>query len=251
MTQTLFHGCSTEGKADEIISIGPRLGVGTISVRVDGKVLLPPPRYQPAPGIPKVLLDSIDLLNAWPEVATQWSRILRTIQPFNDLKLRSFPPEKGTGVGSSSHNDRRRFGVIGVTVDDAIGTARGIVHEMAHHKLRAMEVDNEAAWRMIRNSPRDRFFSPVVGRDRPMMALLHALYAFLHVLHLDLSLLAQPGSPEGSSAVRTLVARDAPRVEATASVIRQHATLDASGTAFVGALLEWTDRLLAYVNYSM
>src|ERR1700727_1726773 len=86
----------TVGKGDEIISVGPRLGVGTISVRVDGKVLLLPPRYQPAPGIPKVLLDGIDLLNSWPEVATQWSRILRTIQPFNDLKLRSFPTEKGT-----------------------------------------------------------------------------------------------------------------------------------------------------------
>lgn len=236
----------TDRDVDEIDTFGPRLGVGTTAVRVDGKVLLPPPRYQPASGIPKGLLEAIDLLGSWPEIAAQWPRIIRIIQPFNDLNHQLLPAEKTARVSSSSHNDRRRFGVIGVTVDDAVGTARGIVHEMAHHKLRAMGVDNEAASRMIQNSRRDLFFSPVVGRDRPMMALLHALYAFVHVLQLDLLLLAQPWSAERLGSLRDLVARDASRVEATASTIRGRAALDDSGAAFVGALIEWTDRLLSH-----
>jgi hypothetical protein len=238
----------TDREADETTSVGPSLVIGTVTVQVGVKALLSPPRFQPAPGNSKVLLEGIDLLNLWPEIATQWPRILTIIQPFNDVNLQSVPPERKTRVSSSSHNDRRRFGVIAITVDDVIGTARGVVHEMAHHKLRAIGVDNEAASRMIQNSRRDLFFSPVVGRNRPMTALLHALYAFVHVLQLDLLLLAQPGSAERLEVLRDLVTRDAPRVVATASTIRQRAVLDDSGAAFVGALLEWTDRLLSQVK---
>lgn len=251
-TRTILHLLDAEpmpwhaGPADRTApSLASSRDGLAVEVAVDDAPLLPPPRFVPLPGFPEPLAAAIELVRCWPAASAQWPRIVRRIQPFADAELiPSGAAADSRGLGSCSHNESARFGVIGLTVNSPVGAAQAIVHETAHHKLRAMGVDNEAAVRFVRNDPRDLFPSPVVGRPRPMTAVLHAHYSFLHVLQLDLFMI-KAGPPEGRADVATLIGRNAPRIASTAATLRRFALLDEPGESFVGAMLEWTDAALA------
>jgi HEXXH motif-containing protein len=135
--------------------------------------------------------------------------------------------------------------VIAVTVNCPLGTAQAIVHETAHHKLRAMGVDNEAATRIIRNPADQLFHSPVVGFPRPMTALLHAHYSFLHVIELDLAMLRGESDPGWRADIITLLRRNVPRVAESGRTIERYAIVDEPGARFISALLDWTTAALA------
>lgn len=213
---------------------------GGIVVGLHGGAILPAPRFAPRDGVPPALIEAIALVRHWPAMARQWPRIVQQIQPFVDTEA---PP--GSRLGSCSHNVRERFGVIAITTDCALGAAQAIVHETAHHKLRAMGIDNETATRIIRNPPDQLFYSPVVGRPRPMTALLHAHYSFLHVIELDLAMLRAERDPARRGDIATLLARNVPRVAQSGESIERHALVDEPGARFISALLEWTAEVLA------
>jgi len=132
-----------------------------------------------------------------------------------------------------------------MTTDCPLGTAQAIVHETAHHKLRAMGVDNETATRIIRNPTDQLFYSPVVGHPRPMTALLHAHYSFLHVIELDLALLRAESDPVRRTGIVTLLGRNMPRVAESGRSIERHAMPDETGKDFIAAVLAWTAEALA------
>lgn len=221
----------------------PTVADGAVVVRVDGEPLLPAPRFAPVAGLPATLERAVGHVSRWPAMAEQWPRIVHTIQPFTDT---TWPADGSRRLGSSSHNQAARYGTIGLTVDCSLGTAQAIVHEAAHHKLRAMGVDNEAAVRIITNSPDDLYDSPVVvGIPRPMTAVLHAQYAFIHVVQLDLMMLETEEDAERRADIVVLLGRNVPRMEAGAETIRRHATVDADGEVFMEAFMAWSDRVIA------
>ncbi|MFX6277450.1 HEXXH motif-containing putative peptide modification protein, partial [Acinetobacter baumannii] len=83
-------------------------------------------------------------------------------------------------LGSSSHSWEQEFGAIHVTIDNVAGCAQALVHEMAHHKLRARGISIETAQRLIANPPSQRCASPIrKDRARPMTAVFHAQYSFI------------------------------------------------------------------------
>jgi hypothetical protein len=208
---------------------------GGVTVGLHDGPILPAPRFAPLGGVPAALIEAIALVRHWPAMAQQWPRIVRQIQPFTDTEP---PPE--SRLGSCSHNVRERFGVIAMTTDCALGTAQAIVHETAHHKLRAMGVDNENATRIILNPADQLFHSPVVGYPRPMTALLHAHYSFLHVIELDLAMLRGESDPVRRADIAALLGRNVPRVAESGQSIERHAIVDEPGARFISALLEWT-----------
>ncbi len=59
-------------------------------------------------------------------------------QPFVDVTLT--PEQWQLNHGYSSDGFRFPFGVVAATVDNAYGFAQALVHETAHHKLRALGV---------------------------------------------------------------------------------------------------------------
>jgi hypothetical protein len=201
--------------------------------------LLPAPRWQPVDGVPAVLEHAIALVGRWPEAALQWPQIIHTIQCFTDTE----PP--APKLYSASHSVGSRFGVIGLTILCPLATAQALVHEMAHAKLRAMGVDNEHAIRIVANPPDDMFFSPVVGRARPMTAVLHAQYSFIHVTQLDLCMLREETDADTRSDIRALLARNVMRMTEGLSVLRDNLSASGDGEAFVGAFLDWCDTVLA------
>lgn len=227
---------AADARCDRIpLGTHPRIAEGRVAVGFDGPPLMPLPRFEPVPGVPATLTEAVARIGCWPAMAAQWPRIVHRVEPYDDMTR--------PALGSCSHNQAARFGVIGLTTGCPLGVAQAIVHEASHHKLRALGVDNEAAVRIVRNDPEARFFSPVVGTLRPMTAVLHAHYAFLHVLTLDLKMFAAFGERRGPLA--TLIARNAPRLAATARTIADAMATDAAGEAFIGAMLTWTRRVLA------
>ncbi|PVX29356.1 aKG-HExxH-type peptide beta-hydroxylase [Sphingomonas pokkalii] len=213
---------------------------GTVSVGPHGGPVLPGPRFVPLDDVPATVTEAVALVRHWPAMARQWPRIVHQIQPFADSEA-----SHRSRLGSCSHNVRDRFGVIAMTTECPLGTAQAIVHETAHHKLRAMGVDNEAAIRIIRNPPDQVFHSPVVGRPRPMTALLHAHYSFVHVIELDLAMLRADSDPARRADILTLLGRNVPRVAESGESIERHAMLDEPGERFIAALLDWTAAALA------
>ncbi len=213
-----------------------------VEIGISGPPLLAPPRFLPAAQPFGALGEAIGLVAAWPEMAAQWPRIVSRIQPFTDVETTS--QEGKPRIGSCSHNESGRLGLIGLTVDCPLGAAQALVHEAAHHKLRIMGVDNEASVRLLANDPAQMYFSPIVGRPRPMTALLHAHYSFMHVLELDLRLLEVETEEDRHRDVHTLLARNAPRVADMTATLRAAARPDRDGEPFLAALLEWADEAL-------
>src|SRR5260221_11585139 len=94
-------------------------------------------------------------------------------------------------LGSSSHSDEAEFGIIYASVESPLCLAQAMVHEMAHHKLRALGISAESATRLITNDPAQLFDCPIrKDRKRPMIALFHEEYTFVHVTCLDLHMIA-------------------------------------------------------------
>jgi HEXXH motif-containing protein len=149
-------------------------------------------------------------------------------------------PAGGKRIGSySNHTPRPPFAVL-VTCFDAFGAAESLVHEMAHVKLRCLGVQVESCSRLIVNAPTELYRSPLRPHPRPMTAVLHAFYAWLHITELDLRWAAV--DPDRA---RSRLARNCDWIEAMAREILAHVRVDAAGQRFLPPLFAWAGDLLA------
>lgn len=122
----------------------------------------------------------LGLLGLWPTVRRQCAELLVALSPMTTEHRRDF---RGTGHGCSCGHFADDFGWIYVTADDSWGFAEGIVHEMGHWKLRALGIWFEDWTPLILDHPFDETFTSPVRKDkpRPMGAVLHAQYSYIHV----------------------------------------------------------------------
>jgi HEXXH motif-containing protein len=223
----------SERSARQAPANAPRLADGRVVID-NRDPLLPVPRWRPVDDLHPNLVRAIELVGCWPEAARQWPQLVHTVQCFIDSEP---PAEK---LYSASHSVADRWGVIAFTVHCPLATAQAIVHEMAHTKLRALGVDNERATRIIANPPAERFASPVVvDQPRPMSAVLHAQYSFIHVTHLDLCMLEHESDAAVRADMRTLLGRNLRRMKAGFATLREHAVVDRDGSPFLTAFLDW------------
>lgn len=182
------------------------------------------------------------LLARWPEAYAQFGRLVDTVYPYTD------PEQARLGeraLGSSSHSYESDFGSVLATVDDALGLAQALVHEMAHQKLRALGVSFETADRLIANDPSERYDSPIrKDQTRPMTAVFHAQYSFIHVTALDLHMLAAAQEERERQNILMLLARNVPRMQQGHEEVTKHIRTDADGRLFVDAFMEWSGDVL-------
>jgi HEXXH motif-containing protein len=147
--------------------------------------------------------------------------------------------QDGKGIGScSGHNVRRPF-TIYVTHFDGFGTAESMLHEMAHIKLRCLGVQVENCSRLIVNHPSELYASPLRSFKRPMTAVVHAFYSWLHLTELDVRL-AQYDHARACLRLR----RNCEWIDQMLHEIRSNVRLDGEGEAFFMPLYAWADRLL-------
>lgn len=181
-------------------------------------------------------------LARWPAAYTQFARLVDTVYPYVD-------PEQArlgeAALGSSSHSYEDQFGSIHATVDNALGFAQAMIHEMAHQKLRALGVSIESADRLVANDPSERYESPIrKDQTRPMTAVLHAQFSFMHVTALDLRMLAAADGERERQFILMLLARNVPRMRAGYEEVARNIRTDEPGRLFVGAFMEWSQDVL-------
>lgn len=221
----------------------PTLFGGRVAVRNRDEGGLPTPRYAAAPTDHPNLAAAEAILLLWPAAAAQFAVLVDTIQPWTDTTL----PDHAKAIpGSSSHSEEAEFGIVMATVDSAFGLAQAMVHELAHHKLRALGVSLLQSARLVLNDPALLYASPIiVDRKRPMTAVLHAQYSFMHVTALDLAVYRSAhASIELRRQAVYLLARNVPRMEAGHEEIDRHLLTDSEGTAFASAFAAWSEEVL-------
>jgi HEXXH motif-containing protein len=183
-------------------------------------------------------------LARWPEAYIQFGRLVDTVYPYTD------PEQARQGelaLGSSSHSYEEDFGSVHATVDNALGFAQALIHEMAHQKLRALGVSIETAKRLILNDPSEQFKSPIrEDRARPMTAVFHAQYSFIHVTALDLYMLAAAEGERERQCILMLLARNVPRMQAGYEEVARHVRTDTAGRLFLDAFMNWSQHVLQH-----
>ncbi len=202
------------------------------------------PRYSNAP------LDHPHIAIAEAHVA-RWpggyALVRELVDSYNPIFDSEVPPERWpSSAGSSSHFDKWRFGLIFATVYDPLGLAQAFVHEAAHQKLFGLGVLIEHADRIVRNDPARLFPSPIVERPRPMPAVLHAEYSFIHVTELELRLLEalDESCERERELLRSFLARNVARLEPGLRTIEAGIETDAAGDEFIGAFIPWAAQVL-------
>lgn len=222
----------------------PTLFDGRVAIRNRPTGGLPRPRYIPADPAHAHLSEAERLLGVWPAVANQFPALIDTLQPWIDTSASH--DDWLRLPGSSSHSNEAEFGVIMATVDSPIALAQAMVHEMAHHKLRAMGVSLLQAIRLVTNNPEDLYQSPIIThKRRPMTAVLHAQYSFIHVTALDVAIFQDPAMSEHDRRLALyLLARNVPRMEAGYAEIDAHIRTNADGAQFIDAFKSWSRQVL-------
>jgi HEXXH motif-containing protein len=132
------------------------------------------------------------------------------------------------------------------SIEDPIGTAEAFVHEMAHNKLQALGIMLESTQGFITNDPEERYLSPIrIGVPRPMTAVFHAEYSFIHATQLYLKMLAADPEEETRKYILLRLQTLLPRMEAGFEVIEANIKVDSIGRAFVDGFMDWARRALA------
>lgn len=183
-----------------------------------------------------------EIIRAWPVAYRQCKALVQSICFYS---LPRFGDDKI--IGSICGPGQAGFGSIIVTVNHHMGLAEGIVHEMAHHKLRAIGIDMEASKGLLRNSPDERYPSPIrYDCLRPMMAVVHAQYSYTYIAQLDLFALRNQSEPSRDVAIRELsLAVILPKLEFGIDVIEQNARTDDNGETFLAGFMDWCKRVIA------
>src|SRR5262245_30420103 len=210
-----------------------RKEVGNDPSFFDGKVALRnhspawAPECIPAPPDHPNVARGCELIRLWPVVFAQFQALTESVSIFMNQR-----GAVDAIVGSVSGSCGVELGTIAVTVDNHVGFAEGLVHEMGHHKLRALGIEFECAERIVRNPREQRFKSPIrYDCLRPMSAVLHAQYSYMFVTSLDIEILRARLDPERDRSVAQLsLAVILPKLQFGIDVIRKHAELDEAGT---------------------
>lgn len=231
-------------RAQALAAARVRVCEGQVAVRHVGDPCPRGPEYMHGPLDHPVLARALALLERWPAVARQLPQIVHTLSPMVETaRPQAVWPEIR---GSASTSKARQFGVLWVTTQDPAATAQALVHELAHNKLFALGLDLESSNRIITN-PVDRLYRSPIRTDckRPMSAVFHAEYSFMHVTALDIAMLAGETDPAIRRYLATLLARNLERMEAGRQEIEAHVETDAEGARFIEGFLNWTRRVLA------
>lgn len=228
----------------------PTILGGKVAVRGPEVNYRTPDGWQPAPSGDPHLTFAVDFLECWPEVRHQFGQIIHSVYPYSE-------PNLGSGSCSGPAMDAsgkegyagKIFGAINVTVFDPVGTSEALVHELAHQKLWALGVDFESACRLVCNPPTEHYPSPVRKNPRPMTALVHATYAWLYIVNLQLKLIpfeVERGTEQAvlQVFVERYFARNMSNLEKAFKVVVDNVKYDTAGKAFFGSLFDWGTRLI-------
>ncbi|WP_158426448.1 aKG-HExxH-type peptide beta-hydroxylase [Corallococcus macrosporus] len=214
---------------------------GAVAVRHLHPVAPPPvgPRHVNGPLDVANAHQAIDYLQAWPIAHRQFITLMDTLNPI-------VPAAQDTSMSvSASHSEEELFGTMYATCHDPVSLAECFVHEMAHHKLRALGVGISRARTLVSNSIDDLYVSPIIkDRLRPMTAVLHATYALIHITALDIHVLQRGQQGAEQDRFQKNLSRNLARLHEGLNEVRHHIQVGANGRAFLDGLDDWAERVV-------
>ena len=217
----------------------PAVFGGKVAVRHD---YVPTAGVQKAPANHENIDRAVRLLEAWPEIHRQFSEIVREFQPMY------LPGTTSSGyVGSMSHQPPATIGSMWATVNDPICLAQAFVHELAHNKLFALGQQFEGSGPLFTNERGELYDSPIrLDVPRPISAVFHGVYAFLHVLSLDLRILGKEMlDQETRRYLLVLLRKNVDRVRIGLQIVAKCAKPSVFGKGFVADTFAWAADELA------
>jgi len=205
-----------------------------------------------APKITGLVIAAIDsayvaeveaLVGCWPAMDAQARALLTALYPTvraSGARVREF----GGSYGTRDQDVAAHFGQVYATVDSAHGFAEGIVSSLANWKLYAMGVRTREWDRvLLGNAAADVAELPLrSGEMRPLGAVLHAVYAMLHILEWNLRV-ARSGLKAYERACAHAIVANAGRIAKGWVALDAAARPTADGAAFLAACRAWSDRL--------
>ncbi|MCK9494156.1 MAG: HEXXH motif-containing putative peptide modification protein [Dehalococcoidia bacterium] len=183
-----------------------------------------------------VLVHAERVLRAWPQALHEVRSLLDVIQSWRPRGV----PFALEASGGSCGPGIAGWGSVMVSASNPVGYAEGVVHELAHHKLRAIGVEmEEHDGKIITNDPAEMYESGVrKDKPRPMSAVLHAHYSYLHVTEIEVRAHATGYSMLG------MLPHQVRRLTEGRAVIAAHARWAQGMEPVRDLILEWTDHLL-------
>lgn len=199
----------------------------------------PSPDLQEMPWNDPLVKEGLAQLEHWPAVLPLVKDGMIALCPLTVGRV-----QLGHGCTCGNYGDD--WGWIYVTADNAWGLAEGLVHEMGHWKLRAFGVWFED-WTdlLLLNKPTELYVSPVrKDIERPMGAVLHAQYSYVHVAEMCNRMLKATAAPRGDDIDWT--ALQIRRITEGLGTLRTHARgTPEVGAPFLTGLDDWTARVIA------
>jgi len=201
-------------------------------------------QYHDAPADHSNIGVAAEQVRSWPVAFAQCQRLLEAIHPALDPRM----PLESAEIyrGSSCHSFERLFGTMWATIHCPIGLAEAIVHEMAHQKLRVLGVSFESATTVVGNDPARLYDSPIIkDRLRPMTAVLHAEYSYVHVTTLDIHMLKAERDPIRREVLGRVLATNLARIEEGYDTLRRHFEPGEHGREFMEGFSGWTEKTIS------
>lgn len=202
----------------------------------------PAPELQDMPLDDERVAEALRLVALWPAVRRLCAEVLVAVCPMQSGR-------GAGGHGGTCGHYGEEFGWIYATADNAWGFAEGMVHEMAHWKLRALGVWFEE-WTpdLLLNAPTELYASPVrKDKLRPMGAVLHAQYSYIHVAEMCTRMLEVDATP-GSGEIEWTALQVARITEGQATVRASARGTPEMGAPFLDGLDAWTSAVIARGN---
>jgi HEXXH motif-containing protein len=199
--------------------------------------------YLDAPTEHPNIATAVEHVRSWPVAFAQCQRLLEAIHPAIDARI----PFASAEIyrGSSCYSLEHLFGTMWATIFCPIGLAEAIVHELAHQKLRILGVSFEVATAIVGNDPSERYVSAIVkDRLRPMTAVLHAQYSYVHVTALDVHMLRAERDPARREVLGQVLDRNLSRIEEGHETIRRQFRPGEHGREFMQGFSGWTERTI-------
>jgi hypothetical protein len=173
-------------------------------------------------------------LKLWPDLYLEFSDFVKYINPIeSDLYPYNY-------FFSSSGTSKDEFGVIYTTARHSFTLAEALAHEMAHLKLFTLGIYFEHADSIITNNPGETYYSPVVDRERPMTAVFHAQYSFIHVLHLNNLILKNDFNNDDYEMFLNMTNDTLTKMMDGHDIIKNNIKTDVKGVSFVNHFMEWS-----------
>ena len=175
------------------------------------------------------------LQRAYPLLHDEFMRTIAVVHPITHARVPS------SSLCSNSANSTLSPPGILLTVTRPSATAEAFVHEMAHHKLFAAGVTTDHGGGILHETDK-LAYSAAVERDRPIPAIMHAAYSFLHMVAFDLAMIEAGLCGDES---RQLLSGNLRVSRDTLQQLQRHAVPTAAGRVFLSELADWGNRLFA------